>query len=175
MRRAILPLLTCSAFLLACGGGKKEAQPPVATLGAADEVLRIGDVWTSIQPEKGILSPPSKVSLFRTHRKSQLRISESRIMETLTIEEEAQLREGPQIKCRTVFEHELGHKWGRRQGEAAVELVRPALSAPRSCDIPHPDGPIAEPARRALFVLRSDTLVAVEPVVDQRTYISGQM
>lgn len=159
----------------ACGGSQKEPPPPIEKESAAQEVLRIGDVWTSIQPEKGILSPPSKISLFRTHRKSELRISENRVVETLTIEEEAQVRDGPMIRCSTQFNHALGHRWGRQQGQAALELVRPALVGDRHCDLPHPEGPISEPARRALFVLRSDNLVAVEPVVDQRTYIPGQM
>jgi hypothetical protein len=102
-------------------------------------------------------------------------MSETRIVETLTIDEEAQLRTGPTIRCSTEFTHDLGHRWGRKQGQAAVELVRPALHGQRHCDLPHPEGPISEPARRALFVLRSDNLVAIEPVVDQRTYIPGQM
>lgn len=168
-----LPLLC--ALVAGCGGGQKKAPPPIEKETAAQEVLRIGDVWTSVLPEKGILSPPSKISLFRSHRKSVLKISESRIVETLIIEEEAQVVDGPMLHCSTTFTHELGLRWGRKQGAAAVELVRPAIFGHRDCDGIHPEGPISEPGRRALFVLRSDNLVAIEPVVDKRTYIPGQM
>jgi hypothetical protein len=168
---AMMPLA-----VLACGGNKNSDTPAVKKQTAADEILRIGNLWTNVHPEKGILSPPSKISLFRTYRKSELRMSEDAIFERLTIEEEAELRDGTKIRCVTQFEHQVGHRWGHHNGDAAVEIVRPALSATRSCEgAIHPDGPIAEPAKQALFVLRSDNLVAVEPPVDQRTYTPGQL
>lgn len=173
--RAASPILLLSLALSACGGKQEGPPPEVKTQTSADEILRLGHHWTSILPDKGILSPPSKISLFRTHRKSELRISENAVFEKLTVEEEVQLRDGPVITCLTVFEHQVGHRWGRKNGEPALEIVRPALNAVRTCNGPHPDGPIAEPARRALFVLRSDSLVAVEPVVDKRTYMPGQL
>jgi hypothetical protein len=181
--RQIRPLMTYPKYLLivvalstaSCGGGQEKPPPAIEKETAAGEIIRIGTVWTNATPEKGILSPPSKVSLFRNLRRSELRISENAIVETLTLEEEFQLRDGPVIKCSTHFEHQVGHRWGRKNGEAAVEITRPALNAPRSCDGVHPDGPIAEPARTALFVLRSDSLVAIEPLVDKRTYTPGQL
>lgn len=174
MRTQIVAIL-CVVGLGACGGKKETAKQPVEKETSAQEILRLGNLWTNISPDKGILSPPSKISLFRTLRKSELRISESSIVEKLTIEEELQLREGPIVKCSTQFEHQVGHRWGRNNGEPAVEIVRPPLSGPRRCDGVHPDGPIAEPAQSALFVLRSDSLVAILPVVDQRTYLPGQL
>lgn len=167
---------TILAFGLAsCGGKKNEVKQPVEKETSAQEILRLGNLWTNVSSDKGILSPPSKISLFRIHRKSELRIAENMIVEKLAIEEEVQLRDGPIVKCSTEFEHHVGHRWGRNNGEPAVEIVRPALSAERKCNGVHPEGPIAEPAQRALFVLRSDNLVAIEPVVDQRTYIPGQL
>jgi hypothetical protein len=161
--------------LIACGGKKEEVKEPVEQETSAQEILRLGNQWTNVTPDKGLLSPPSKISLFRIHRKSELRFSETLIVEKLLIEEEVQLRDGPIVKCSTEFEHNVGHRFGRHNGEPAVEIVRPALHAARKCDGIHPEGPIAEPARRALFVLRSDNLVAVEPKVDQRTYVPGQL
>ena len=176
MLKANFSVVIVSLALGACGGNKEADAPPVEKQTAADEILRIGNLWTNVQPEKGILSPPSRISLFRTFRKSELRMSEGSIFERLSIEEEAELRDGTKITCLTQFEHQVGHRWGHHSGEAAVEIVRPALSSARSCDgLTHPDGPIAEPAKRALFVLRSDNLVAVEPAVDQRTYVPGQL
>lgn len=173
--RAHIFTIVLALGLASCGGKKEGAQQPIEKETSAQEILRLGNLWTNISPDKGILSPPSAISLFRILRKSELRISENSIIEKLTIEEELQLREGPVIKCLTEFEHQVGHSWGRNNGEPAVEIVRPALNAARRCDGVHPEGPIAEPAKRALFVLRSDNLVAIEPVVDQRTYIPGQL
>lgn len=175
MMRARFSALALFLLLSACGGKQEGPPPAVKTQTPADEILRLGNLWTSILPDKGILSPPSEISLFRTHRKSVLRIAENAVVEKLTIEEEVQLRDGPVIRCLTEFEHQVGHRWGRKNGEPALEIVRPALNAPRACDGPHPDGFIAEPAKRALFVLRSDSLVAIEPVVDKRTYMPGQL
>lgn len=173
--RAHVFTIVLAFSLVGCGGKKEEAKQPVEKETSAQEILRLGNLWTNVSSDKGILSPPSKVSLFRIHRKSELRISENVIVEKLTIEEEVQLRDGPIVKCSTEFEHQVGHRWGRNHGEPAVEVVRPALSAERKCDGVHPEGPLAEPAQRALFVLRSDNLVAIEPLVDQRTYIPGQL
>lgn len=173
--RASIFTVVLTLGVVACGGKKEDVKEPVEQETSAQEILRLGNLWTNVSPDKGILSPPSKISLFRIHRKSELRISENAIVEKLLIEEEVQLRDGPIVKCSTTFEHQVGHRWGRNSGEPAVEIVRPALNAARKCDGIHPDGPIAEPARRALFVLRSDSLVAVEPKVDQRTYIPGQL
>lgn len=174
MRARILPIVMAFG-LLACGGKKENTKEPVQRETSAQEILRLGYLWTNVTPDKGILSPPSKISLFRIYRKSELRISESAIVEKLLVEEEVQVRDGPVVKCITEFEHRVNHRWGRYNGEPAVEIVRPALHAARNCDGVHPDGPVAEPATKALFVLRSDNLVAVEPKVDQRIYIPGQL
>jgi hypothetical protein len=173
--RARTLIIILALGLGGCGGKKEVARQPVEKETSAQEILRLGNLWTNVSPDKGILSPPSKISLFRVHLKSELRMSENSIVENLTIEEEVQLRDGPIVKCSTQFEHQVGHRWGRNNGEPAVEIVRPALSSERKCDGIHPDGPIAEPAKRALFVLRSDNLVAIEPVVDRRTYSPGQL
>jgi hypothetical protein len=175
MKRLVPCALSFGLLMSGCGGGKEPPPPPIAKQTAADEVLRIGNLWTNVKPEKGILSPPSKISLFRTHRKSELRVSAGAIIERLVIEEEIQLRDGPLIRCATQFEHQVGHRWGRKHGQAALEIVRPALNSERACDHVHPDGSLQEPARRALFVLRSDNLVAVEPIVDKRIYTAGQL
>lgn len=159
----------------ACGGGNQSAPPPIQTMTAADEVLRVSDVWTSVQPNQGILSPPSKISMFRGTRSSEIRLTESSATERFTIEEEVELRSGGKVRCRTTFEHALALRWGRKAGEPAVELTRPALSGARSCDGIHPDGDLSEPALRALMVLRSDQLVVIEPLVDQRKFLPTQM
>lgn len=159
--------------LAGCGGQKQESEAPVMMLSASDEILLVGKQWKSALPEKGLLSPPSPISVFETRRVSTLQIAADGAKEELVIEEQITLRAGGVITCRTVFEHDLSLRYGRKQGQAAVELVRPALSAARSCNAPHPDGALSEPTRRALFVLRADNLVAVEPPLEKRKYIPG--
>lgn len=153
-----------------CGGAQKGPPPTPEKQTAAQEVLRIGSVWTNVKPENGILSPPSKISTFNNSRKSELTLSETSATEHLTLVESLELRDGSQVECRTEVEHALAMRWGRREGEAALELVRPPLNLSRSCTGLHPNGPVVEPSRRVLFVLRSDNLVAVEPLLDQRSY-----
>jgi hypothetical protein len=162
-------------LLSACGGGTQGPPPGPRQLTAAEEVLRIGSTWVNIEPLRGILSPPSDVSVFNTLRKSEVVLSADSATETLIIEESLELRAGGKIECQTEFNHSLTMRWGRRKGEAALELVRPPVHGPRSCSAAHPEGDLSEQAKRAIFVLRSDNLVAVEPLVDQRNYTPGQL
>jgi hypothetical protein len=164
-------VLTLGLNAVGCGGGKQPDAPPIEQQTSADEILRIGTIWTATLPDQGILSPPSAISVYKNVRSSQITLSKERATELLVIEENLQLRSGAEIKCSTAFEHSLGLRFGRRQGEPAVELVRPALSGRRECSGVHPEGSFEEPARRALFVLRSDQLVPVEPPLEKRNYI----
>ena len=162
-------ILALTAF--ACGGAKEEPKPPIQKESAADEVLRIGDIWESVVEDKGILSPPSKISLFKTTRRSRITLTQKGATEELVIEEVADLVSGSEIHCKTSFTLELKARWGRRAGEAGIELVRPPLNASRHCDAPHPEPMLVEGSRRALFVLRSDKLVVVEPALEDRAYL----
>jgi hypothetical protein len=110
--------------------------------------------------------------MFNNTRTSLLLLSPTAAQEQLTIDETLQLRVGGVVRCTTTIEHQLRVRYGRRQGEAAVEIVRPAIHTPRSCAAGAPPEPMLdEPERRALFVLRADTLVAVEPVLEKRKYL----
>lgn len=162
-----------ASFLLLASCGPKEdaAPPPVQMMTAADEILRIGETWSSSHAEKAILSPPSKISLSNTIVRSEISFSQNSARERLTIQEEVSLRSGGTIHCETTFEHALRLKWGRKQGEAAVKLQRPSLSGPRACNGPHPELVISRPSAEALFVLRSDELIPVEPPLEKRRYI----
>lgn len=158
--------LLCSA----CGGSSQETREPIQQETAADEVLRIGGEWISRVPDKGILSPPSEVSVFSVVTESTIQLSEESASERLVIEENVELRNGDGAQCRTEFSHPLQLRWGRRQGEAAVELIRPALNAQRNCRGLHPEPVLRAEPKRALFILRSDQLVAVEPPLEDRIY-----
>lgn len=161
-----------AAALTGCGADKKETATPVQIQTSADEILRIGETWATTVPNKGILSPPSKISVFKTHTKSELTLSKNGGKEVLTISEEVQLRSGGSVSCSTRFEHNVQLRWGRRRGEAAVEITRPQVTGQRHCEGLHPEGAIAQSEKKALFVLRSDNLIAIEPKLDKRVYIS---
>lgn len=164
-------LVSSLLLLTSCGPKEDAARPPVQMMTAADEILRIGEQWASSHAEKAILSPPSKISLSNTIVRSQLFLDQNTARERLTIQEEVTLRSGGTILCETSFEHGLRLKWGRKQGEAAIKLQRPSLSGPRACNGPHPEPIISRPGAEALFVLRSDELIPVEPPLEKRRYI----
>ncbi len=164
--------VVCGALLLAsCGGNDGPADTPIRRESPSDEILRIGTTWTSDSPEKKILSPPSPISMFRSQRTSTVTLTATAAHEELELSEDVELRSGAHASCKTTFSHDLQVRYGRKNGEAAVELIRPALRAVRQCDAPHPEPELAEPQRRALLLLRSDRLMVVEPATDQRQYI----
>jgi len=169
-RRVLCLALLC--FTQACGGGQKQSAAPVVKQTAADEILRIASRWTAELPEQGMLSAPSVVSMFKNTRTSILFLTATAAQEQLTINETLQLRAGGVVRCATTVEHQLHIRYGRRQGEAALEIVRPAVHSPRTCaEGTPPEAMLDEPERRALFVLRADTLVAVEPPLEKRKYL----
>src|SRR5690606_17747072 len=139
MRKAIIPILASLSFAVSCAPSKDAKRPAVELQSAADEILRIGETWSSAHSEKGILSPPSKISVFTTVVRSEITLSEHGASEVLLIQEEITLRTGGTVACETRFEHPLRLKWGRRQGEAAVKVSRPPISGLRSCNGSHPE------------------------------------
>jgi hypothetical protein len=156
--------------LVACGGKQKKPPPVVSQETAQAEVFRIAQAWTSTQVDKALLSPPSPISMRAGTRTSRLDLGATEGHEQLTVDEQFELRQGGQVRCRTHFEHEVGLRWGRKSGEAAIEVTRPAISATRSCDGPVPEAVLQEGVRSALFVLNADQLVAVDPPLDERIY-----
>lgn len=158
----------------ACAGPQEEVEAPVATEGAGEELRRVAVVWSSTEPTKGILSPPSPISMFHATTRSVITLSRDQAQEELTIWEELELRSGVTIHCANKFVHPLTVRYGRKHGEAAVEITRPTLRGSRTCDGAHPDPNFNVPRRVARFALRSDRLVAVEPSTDKRVYLPAQ-
>jgi len=172
MTRSRCGLLPLGLLVLgsACGGNQGERPVTVAKESAEAEVTRISTVWISTEVEKSLLSPPSPISVRAQTRTSRLELEAGAGHEELSIDEQFDLRTGGTVRCRTRFEHTVNLRWGRKSGEAALEITRPALAAARSCDGAPPESTLSEPERRALFVLGSDQLTAVEPALDERIY-----
>jgi len=156
--------------LVACGGKQQKPPPVVSRETAQEEVFRIAQTWTSTQVDKSLLSPPSPISMRSSTRVSRLELGSTEGHELLTVDEQFELRQGGQVRCRTRFEHSVRLRWGRKSGEAAVEVTRPAISAERSCDGPSPEGVLREDVKSVLFVLNADQLVAVDPPLEERIY-----
>lgn len=168
----LAPLILLSLVLGAGCNSKKGAEmPPVAKQGAADEILRISDVWRADLLLQGILSPPSPISTFKTIEQSELALGRDQGHETMTVEERLELRSGESVTCRTRVEHPLQVRFGRSRGEAAIEITRPEISAVRDCEGVHPEGRLEREPLRALFVLRADQLVALAPPLEKRQYL----
>jgi hypothetical protein len=167
-----LPFLTGLA-LCACGGDEPKTRAPIAHETPADEILRIGHTWTATGANKGLLTPPSQISMFDVSEESRITLEPKSAQEELVIGETVKLRNGNELHCSTTIRHDLEIRWGFREGEPAVQLTRPAISAPRVCDHPgHPEPTITRPGGPVRFVLRSDNLVAVDPATDGRVYRS---
>lgn len=171
---ARLALALVGSLTAATGCGGREAAPPQPPLQEtpADEILRIGERWLASSQQRGLLSPPSPISVFVVREESRLELHANSARESLLIEEELDLRDGGKVLCQTRFEHSLGLRWGRREGEAAVELRRPALRGTRSCQGgTHPESFLERAGGPVRFVLRSDTLIAVDPPREERQYV----
>lgn len=169
-----LALALVGSLTTATGCGGREAPPPQPPLqeAPADEILRIGERWLASSQQRGLLSPPSPISVFVVREESRIELHPNSARESLLIEEELDLRDGGKLLCQTRFEHSLGLRWGRRENEAAVELRRPPLRGTRACQGgTHPEPFLERPGGPVRFVLRSDTLTAVDPPREERQYV----
>lgn len=163
-------ILICS-LALGCGGGKTEVKAPPKEETPADEILRIAANWLSVQPMNGLLSPPSPISVIRGSVTSHVHLTKMDAEEELTIVEDLELRNGGKVLCESIFRHPISVRYGRKGGEPAVEFGRPALNGRRVCQGVHPEPDLVAEPVVALFQLKSDQLVAVEPKTDGRSYI----
>jgi hypothetical protein len=136
--------------------------------------LRVAKVWQATAHDKSLRSPPSPVSVAEVGTQSTVHFSPDgkRATESLLVSERFEMHDGSEFQCETRGKLELGVSWGRRRGEAAVELARPAVMLARRCTPAGFDDAALEPAAGpARFVKRDDRLVAVEPPLEKRVYL----
>jgi hypothetical protein len=158
------------SLLAGCGGNQPAAPKTVENETAEAEVTRIARAWSSTQIEKSLLSPPSPISVQVSARTSRIEFGSQGGREQLTVDEQFELRTGGRVHCLTRFDHTVGLRFGRKGGEAAIEVTRPPLRARRNCDGSAPEATLSEGQRRVLLVLSADQLVAVDPPLDERIY-----
>lgn len=172
--RSLVPLSMLAVGIAACGHPPPPSQTPVQRETAEDSILRVGRVWRSISEDKGLRSPPSKISVFETRTTSTLTLEPNKqtASEQLVIEEMFELRSGARFNCVARGQLRVRLRYGRVQGEAAVEVTRPPTSLPRRCqpaDFGEPEAAVDSGSAR--FALRGDQLVAFAPPLDKRVYL----
>ncbi|MCA9633710.1 MAG: hypothetical protein KC766_38930 [Myxococcales bacterium] len=172
----LVAVIVCGLVLLPCGCKKKQG-PETETVRAEtpeDEILRVGKRWQATEEARGFQSPPSPISVFDTRVQSVVVFSrgEKTVVEGLSASEDFELRDGSRVHCEGKLEVHSRVVYGRRQGEAAIQLERPRVRIPRRCSggVP-PDASLSLPRNVARFVLRDDQLVAVEPPLEKRVYL----
>lgn len=162
------------ATLAACGNKPPPPNTPVQRETAEDSVLRVGHVWRSLTADKGLRSPPSKISVFESKTTSTVRFEpgKTQIEEELLVEERFELRNGESFECVARGTLRDSVRFGRFHDEAAVQISRPPTTLPRRCKPPGFDEPeLAIEGGAARFALRGDQLVAFAPPLDKRVYI----
>ncbi len=172
----LLRLGLCALLILPYGCKKQQGPPPSEVLAETpeDEILRVGTRWQATDEARGFQSPPSPISVFDTRVQSVLVFERGQksIVESLTASEDFELRDGSRVHCEGSVELHTRVLYGRRQGEAAIQLERPRVRIPRRCSggTP-PDAALSVPRSVARFVLREDQLIAVEPPLEKRVYL----
>lgn len=164
------------AALLAvgCGGPAQPSETPVLEEDPADAVLRIGSVWESRGSEKALHSAPNPIAIQSALVVDRLELARgaAEAVETFEVEEKFQMRSGEAYRCRARAAVPVRVHFGRRDGEPALQVARPAAHAVRACDPPgFPQPERAFPEWTARFVLTGDQLVGIAPPTEQRTFL----
>ena len=163
-----------SLVLAGCGGRANERPPEVAHETPEDEVLRVGTTWQAMQQSRGIRPPPNVIERFERTVTSTLRLhsGSATAEEHVSVAEKLTIRSGERFDCTAESAFNVRVRYARHNGAAAVEVSRPPVVLSRRCspgDFPEPSLEAGSAAAR--FVLRSDQLVAYEPMGDERVYL----
>jgi hypothetical protein len=167
-------LMLLAVGLAACGGRGAERPPEIAHETPEDEILRVGTVWQSMQQSRGIRPPPNAIDRFQRTVTSTLRLKrgEATAEEHISVSEKLTMRSGEHYDCTAESAFHVRIRYARHHGDAAIEVARPPALLSRRCrpaGFPEPELEAGSGAAR--FVLRSDQLVAYEPVGDDRSYL----
>ena len=132
---------------------------------------------TATELTKSLRSFPSPIAVYRMQAKSTVRFAAGKdwTQEHLEVDEVFEMRDGTQYVCHAEARTRVDLAFGRRHGEAAVEMRRPATRLVRACNPPGFSEPELElPESRARFELKGDQLVAFDPPVEKRVYLPAQ-
>jgi hypothetical protein len=178
VNRTLPATLTLVALAFgACGGDPQEVLTPVRRETPADAIRRVGEAWAASEQTKGLRSHPSPIAVYRMHTKSTVRFTAGKdwTQEHLEIDEAFEMRDGTRYVCRAEGRTRVDLVFGRRHGEPAVEMRRPATRLTRTCEPPgFPDPEVTLPETTARFKLKADQLMAFDPPVEKRVYLPVQ-
>lgn len=168
------------AFILglaACGGRDGNAEAPLEKLSAEREVLSIASVWQALEEEHGASGARSKIAVFDLKQRSTLTLFEGQnsAEEKLELKEHFELKNGAVFQCRARGKVRVRVRFGRRNGQPALEVERPSMVMSRRCqpsDFPEPEIQVAGGTSR--FLLQDEQLVGFAPPSEKRVFLPKQ-
>ena len=150
---------------------------PVRHETPAEAIHRIGELWESKSISKGLRSEPSKLAMFETRMVSRIRVVPGRdwSVDALEVAEVFEMRSGLRYECRAKGDVTVKLVFGRRHGEPAVEMRRPATRLARVCNPPdYPEPEVELPEVVGRFKLSGDQLIGYDPPLEKRVYLPVQ-
>ena len=169
-----------------CTGGR-DAETPTARMSAEQQILSVGRRWQAREQQDGFrasqgpvgqparsAAPAKQVAVFhRTITTSlQLEPGATEAVETFELDERFKLDNGQWYRCQARTTAQVRLRYGKKRGEAALEVSQPERRVTRRCTPPDFPEPVLElPATTSRFRLRGDQLVGFEPVSEKRTFV----
>lgn len=171
MRRASSWLLCVAA---ACAPKPPPADARPKHVSAEDEILTVAKVWRTIEKTRGARPAPNQVSLFEIELETDIELvaGKGAAKEHVEVRERFEMRDGRRYTCKAEHTGHLVARFGRRDGEPAVELSRPPIRLARQCspaDFYEPE--IQLGAEGSRFLLRDEQLVGFVPVGEKRVFL----
>jgi hypothetical protein len=171
-------MLRASSLLCLATLGCASKPPPEAAapkhVTAQDEILAVAKVWRTMEKTRGARPPPSPVSVFEIDLETNVELvpGKDSAKEQIEVRERFEMRDGRRFECKAEHTSQLRARYGRREGEPAVELSRPPIRLVRQCS---PTG-FYEPeiqlgAEGSRFLLRDEQLVGFVPVGEKRVFL----
>ncbi|MBI5531104.1 MAG: hypothetical protein HY898_00210 [Deltaproteobacteria bacterium] len=162
MKGAWLILLVA---LPCCGSGNEKPPEPPKRASAQERILSVGKSWQEGTRSEGYVNT-ADIAFLRTTDKFTLHLTSGKSTGTVDLEREELIRtpQGREYHCTVTGAVQAVVKFSWRGEEAAVAVRVPASTHPRSCrENGYPSPSKQFDAVNAIYVLRGDQLVAVEP------------
>jgi hypothetical protein len=180
--RALRPLAHClrAAALvgMVLGCAETASVPPSKPLQERPEeaIISVSRKWEARYSERGLRPSDSPIASYDRQFFSRIELVRQAvsISETLRFTELYVMRSGGQVHCAGQLEFDNAVTFGRKDGEAALELSWPDLEIPRLCDSEEVSEKFVRSAGKAVFALRSDQLVPIAPATERRTFLPGE-
>jgi hypothetical protein len=169
--------LASSLLVLAALGCASKPPPTQARpkhVSAEDEILTVAKVWRTLEKTRGARPEPNQVSLFEIELDTNIELvaGKGAAKEHIEVRERFEMRDGRRYTCKAEHTGQLKARYGRREGEPAVELTRPPIRLVRQCspaDFYEPE--IQLGAEGSRFLLRDEQLVGFVPVGEKRVFL----